>query len=193
MVGGHAGVYPSSHWEAASSFQGFFFYPCLVWLSLLYYIFFSSPHFYLFCCGDNWAAKADRIKPSCQVGFRTSEVSQEKISGRWAVTGFHSNPGDLQTAPSHHTQTKSPILTLTPQQRNPTASLATQGSDDEEGERENRARNREWRRWGERGCCVSDKTPQAALMKSLSWRWRDCLWNGLLIGGAVVWCSMQAN
>lgn len=44
-----------------------------------------------------------------------------------------------------------------------------------------------------RMCCVSDKIPQAALMKSLSWRWRDCLWNELLIGGAAAWCSMQAN
>lgn len=191
MVGGHAGIYPSSHWEAALSFQGFFCI-CLVWLSLLYYIhFFLFPFLFILLPGQ--MSSKDRIKPSCRVGFQTSEVSQEKISGRWAVTGFHCNPGDLQTAPSHHTQAKSPILTLTPQQRNPTASLATQSGDDEEEERGNGARNREWRRWGERGCCVSDKTPQAPLMKSLSWRWRDCLWNGLLIGGAVVWCSMQTN
>ena len=45
----------------------------------------------------------------------------------------------------------------------------------------------------ERGHCVSDKTPQAALMKSLSWRWRDCLWNGLLIGEAAAWCSVRTN
>ena len=62
------------------------------------------------------------------------------------------------------------------------------------GERGNRARNRVKAGGVEaRGCCVSDKTPQAALMKSLSWRWWDCLWNGLLTGGAAGWCCMQAN
>lgn len=41
--------------------------------------------------------------------------------------------------------------------------------------------------------CVSDKALQAALMKSLSQRWGDCLWNGLLIGGPAAWCSMETN
>lgn len=65
---------------------------------------------------------------------------------------------------------KSPILTLTLQQRNPTASLSTQGREDEEG-RKGTEREIEGEGGVEaRGYCVSDKTPQAALMKSLSWR-----------------------
>jgi len=46
---------------------------------------------------------------------------------------------------------------------------------------------------GVNGGGVSNKTPQAALMKSLLRRWRNYLWNGLLIGDVAAWCSMQTN
>lgn len=68
-----------------------------------------------------------------------SEAGEEKIDCGLAVTGFHCNPCDLQTASSRHKQYESPILVFTLRQRKTTASLATysltQGTDDEGGRR----------------------------------------------------------
>lgn len=147
----------------------------------------------------------------CYVGFQGNRVrKRKKTPEQNCCDRFPFEPVRLPacslTPRANHTATLGfahcDNVRPLPPSPSPAASLTPGTDDGGDGERgrgrrrgagNGEGRREERREREKQGRCVSDKTPQAALMKSLSWRWRDCPWNRLLMGEAAAWCSVQTN